>query len=78
MCSRSAPPSTTFHCIECGETWGKGKDVESYGLCIKCFAKWAKSKKDCFGEFFSVENVENCSLHRYCGEFYGIRQNLPR
>jgi hypothetical protein len=78
MYSQEGAPSITFHCIECGETWGEGKDIRSYGLCITCFAKWAITKKSCFGKDFVVENNQACSLHKYCGEFYGFKQNLPR
>jgi len=78
MCSRNSNFPITFHCIECGEIWGDGRDIKSYGLCIECFAKWAVTKKSCFGRDFIIENSQNCSLHKYCGEFYGFKQDLSR
>jgi hypothetical protein len=78
MFNKHRNASVKFHCISCGGVWGEGEDIESYGLCIECFAKWAVTKKPCFGIDFVVENSTNCPLHKYCGEFYGFKQDLSR
>jgi hypothetical protein len=72
---KSAIP--TFRCFRCGKKWGNGPDIESYGLCIECFADWAKTKSSCFGtEPYTLK--KHCSLHKYCKEYYGFKQNLSR
>lgn len=68
--------NTVFTCICCGKQWGFGIDVNSSGLCIECFAAWAKSKKECFGTHFGSSN--DCKFLKYCQEYYGIKQNLLR
>lgn len=65
-----------FSCVECGEVWGDGDDIESHGFCIECFAIWAKEKRPCFGEVLPTD--VDCKFYRYCKEYYGIRQDLLR
>ena len=68
---------TTFHCFKCGRVWGDGPDIASSGLCIECFAEWAKTRNHCFGvEPYALK--EHCSLHKYCKEYYEFKQNLSR
>jgi len=64
--------TTKFHCIKCGRIWGDGIDVDSFGLCIHCFAEWAKCKNKCFG-IETLKNKQHCSLNKFCKEYYGIR-----
>jgi len=66
-----------FHCIKCGRVWGEGNDGESFGICIHCFAEWAKSKMTCFGEGPYVEN-SGCKYEKYCKEYYEFKQSLLR
>jgi len=68
---------TTFRCFRCGKKWGDGPDVGSHGLCIECFAVWAKTKSNCFGkEPYSPK--KHCTLHKYCKEYYEFKQDLSR
>ena len=66
---------TTFNCFRCGKMWGDGPDIGSSGLCIECFAEWAKIKMPCFGVETYVSK-KHCSLHKYCKEYYEFKQNL--
>jgi hypothetical protein len=77
MCDNECVVLTKFWCFKCGKTWGTGIDVKSYGLCIECFAEWAKTKKDCFGIETYIPK-KHCSLHKYCKEYYEFKQNLSR
>jgi len=64
---------TLFRCFKCGREWGDGPDVGSYGLCIECFAEWAKTKSVCFGvETYAVK--EHCTLYKYCKEYYRFKK----
>lgn len=65
---------TVFHCINCGRTWGSGVDVCSSGICIECFAQWALTKKECFGNTINVS--KECNLCEYCKEYYEFKQDL--
>lgn len=78
LTSDKKTPSITFRCINCGRKWGEGPDILSYGLCIECFADWAKTKKECFGTSNVLINENKCNLHKFCKEYYGFKQNLPR
>jgi hypothetical protein len=62
---------TIFHCINCGRTWGNGCDVDSYGICIECFAKWALIKKPCFGN--TPNGRIECIFCEYCKEYYEFK-----
>lgn len=69
--------TTMFHCIKCGKIWGKGNDVDSYGICIECFGEWAITK--C--KYFGVESCvfkDHCPLYKYCKEYYEFKQDLSR
>jgi hypothetical protein len=68
---------TIFRCVKCGRTWGDGPDIGSCGICIECFAEWAKTKNACFGVDPYVSK-EHCPLHKYCKEYYEFKQNLSR
>ncbi len=70
-----------FHCLKCGKSWNVGDDsidVDSYGICIECFAEWVNSKKkmnnlkQCFGQFEKVDDVDcnSCSVRKFCKEYY--------
>ena len=74
MAEKATTTATKYHCIRCGKIWGDGADIDSYGVCIDCFAEWAKSKMPCFGSEFPSD--VNCKFYKYCKEYYGIRQNL--
>ena len=64
---------TTFRCFKCGRKWGSGPDIESYGLCIECFAEWAKIRSSCFG-IDTYTSKKHCSLYKYCKEYYEFKQ----
>lgn len=63
-----------MHCILCGCTWGKGEDIESSGICPKCFREWvngkrkAKKLKECYGEYgvYDDVNCTSCSVAHLC------------
>ena len=67
----------TTHCISCECEWGTGEDVETSGICPKCFAKWVQNKSNlnCYGEFGyeSEEECINCFVSNLClKDTYGI------
>jgi len=70
-------PPYKFHCIVCGCIWGEGDDIKSFGICISCFANWAKVKVPCFGETPYIISKE-CSYRIYCKEYYEFKHNLLR
>lgn len=73
-----------YHCIECGKTWGTGIDVDSYGICIECFANWCRQKqkdsglKECFGEFKEHDecDCDLCPRKDKCKEYHEIKHDL--
>ena len=81
---KTKPLSVEFHCLKCGKSWNVGDDpidVDSYGICIECFAKWVNGKKkmknlkQCFGQFKKLDDVDcdNCSVKKFCEEYCGIK-----
>ena len=80
--------SKKYHCINCGKIWGKGNDVNSYGVCLECFADYINKKKiskgfyPCFGKLDQDFRICcSCKWFKFCKEFYeehyyGIKYDL--
>jgi len=65
------------HCVSCGCVWGDGADIESHGICPKCFKEWVNKKKniECYGEFdiHGEEFCADCFVINLCKkDSYGI------